>query len=265
MKGEDLKLSIEFENRPAEWNNEGIEPSFESKNNGFSPGDKPPAAWINWQFNKTYKSIDELQDTVSDIDTEVKKTVPISKGGTGATTASAARVNLSAVPTSRKVNNKQLTTNITLDYSDVGAAASVHNHSADDITSGTVPILRGGTGATDIYSAHNNLGLMKRYNNFDHLTLPDNCTITDILNAMASNTYIETAVSTVSQYHELFPGTQGFARLVKVNADRSYAEFINMSESSSVAGIWVGYYRPNSAFTGWKRIYTSFDTIPIVN
>lgn len=48
---------------------------------------------------------------------------PITEGGTGATTAAAALTNL-------------------------GAAASSHNHSAANITSGTLPVARGGTGAT---------------------------------------------------------------------------------------------------------------------
>ena len=50
-------------------------------------------------------------------------TVPVAKGGTGATTAAQARTNL-------------------------GAAASSHNHSAANITSGTLAVARGGTGVT---------------------------------------------------------------------------------------------------------------------
>ena len=50
-------------------------------------------------------------------------TVPVSKGGTGSTSASAARTAL-------------------------GAAASSHSHSASNITSGTLPVARGGTGVT---------------------------------------------------------------------------------------------------------------------
>lgn len=68
-------------------------------------------------------------------------TVPVTKGGTGATTADAARTNL-------------------------GAAAESHNHSASDINSGTlnssrlptVPVAKGGTGATTAASALTNLG-----------------------------------------------------------------------------------------------------------
>ena len=51
-----------------------------------------------------------------------------------------------AVPTSRTVNSKALSGDITLSASDVGAAPSSHNHSASNITSGTLGVARGGTG-----------------------------------------------------------------------------------------------------------------------
>ena len=40
----------------------------------------------------------------------------------------------------------------------IGAAASSHNHSASNITSGTLPISRGGTGGTNPSAVLNNLG-----------------------------------------------------------------------------------------------------------
>ena len=48
-------------------------------------------------------------------------TMSINHGGTGATTASEALSNLGAVPTTRTVNSKALSSNITLNASDVGA------------------------------------------------------------------------------------------------------------------------------------------------
>lgn len=74
---------------------------------------------------------------------------------------------LGGVPTSRTVNGKALSSNVTLSASDVGAASSSHNHAASNITSGTlssdrlptVPISKGGTGATTAEGALENLGI----------------------------------------------------------------------------------------------------------
>ena len=65
-------MSLEFKNKPLEWNEKGIEPTEEVKNVGFQPGYKPPAAYFNNFMNKTFKSIEELQSIVSDVDTEAK-------------------------------------------------------------------------------------------------------------------------------------------------------------------------------------------------
>jgi hypothetical protein len=50
---------------------------------------------------------------------------------------------------------------INITYSNVGAAAASHNHSAGNITSGTLPIARGGTGGTTAATARANLGAAK--------------------------------------------------------------------------------------------------------
>ena len=55
---------------------------------------------------------------------------------------------IGAVPTTRTINSKPLSSDITLNASDVGAAESIHRHLMSDITSGTLPIDMGGTGAT---------------------------------------------------------------------------------------------------------------------
>ena len=76
-------------------------------------------------------------------------TLPVARGGTGATTAANARTNLG----------------ITL--ANIGAAATSHNHSAANITSGTlnsarlptIPVTKGGTGATTAAQARVNLGV----------------------------------------------------------------------------------------------------------
>ena len=66
-------------------------------------------------------------------------TVPIRRGGTGATTAAAARDSLGITPSA------------------IGAATSAHTHAPSDIT-GQIPINKGGTGADDAAGARSNLG-----------------------------------------------------------------------------------------------------------
>ena len=68
-------------------------------------------------------------------------TLAIGHGGTGATTAAAARTaleitpeNIGAVPTSRKVNSKALTADISLSASDVGAVAKTGDTMTGDLT-----------------------------------------------------------------------------------------------------------------------------------
>ena len=63
-----------------------------------------------------------------------------------------------AVPTSRTVNGKELSSDIDLAASDVGASSTGHKHSAGDVTSGTLPIARGGTGAASASAALTALG-----------------------------------------------------------------------------------------------------------
>ena len=45
--------------RLPEWENEGVEPSANLKENGFVAGYKPPAAVFNWLFNKLIKRANE--------------------------------------------------------------------------------------------------------------------------------------------------------------------------------------------------------------
>ena len=73
--------------------------------------------------------------------TQLDGNVPVSRGGTGAATAAAARSNLGITP------------------ENIGAAPSSHNHSASSINSGTLPIARGGTGATTAAAARSSLGI----------------------------------------------------------------------------------------------------------
>lgn len=45
-----------------EWHNVGIEPPQEFKDNGWTPGVKPPAQYMNWWMNSSYLAIKALQE-----------------------------------------------------------------------------------------------------------------------------------------------------------------------------------------------------------
>ena len=86
--------------------------------------------------------------------------------------------NIGAVPTTRKVNSKPLSGDITLSYSDVGAANEQHNHSADEISSGTLPIERGGTNSITSTQALENLGGVPKTRTVNNKALSNDISLT---------------------------------------------------------------------------------------
>ncbi|PIC73353.1 fibronectin type III domain-containing protein [Sporosarcina sp. P17b] len=44
------------------WLKQGIEPSLQEKNGGWSPGNRPPAQFLNWYMNQTYLILKEHSD-----------------------------------------------------------------------------------------------------------------------------------------------------------------------------------------------------------
>ncbi|KQU22368.1 hypothetical protein ASG61_22965 [Bacillus sp. Leaf75] len=48
-----------------EWLNPGQEPPSTRKNSGWSPQDRPPAEWMNYHQNRTYKVLKELQENAT--------------------------------------------------------------------------------------------------------------------------------------------------------------------------------------------------------
>ena len=92
-------------------------------------------------INTALKKLENKINNISSGGTEIDLPLSIANGGTGATSASAARTALGITP------------------ANIGAAASSHNHSASNITSGTLTIARGGTGATTAADARTALGI----------------------------------------------------------------------------------------------------------
>lgn len=99
---------------------------------------------------------DRMSTSETDIDNLENRVTPISLGGTGATTTSEALVNLGLTATASELNFVDgVTSNIQTQID--GKASSSHNHSASNITSGTLAIARGGTGASTASNAVSNL------------------------------------------------------------------------------------------------------------
>ena len=80
-------------------------------------------------------------------------TLALNKGGTGATTAAAARTNLGAAAASHTHTKSQIT-----DFP-ATMPPTAHSHSADDITSGVLDVARGGTGQATVKAALQALGI----------------------------------------------------------------------------------------------------------
>ena len=97
--------------------------------------------------------------------------LPIARGGTGATTAAAARTALGITPANIGAGTQSAVeaAQTTADNAASAAAAAQqtangkapvsHTHAVVDITSGTLPIARGGTGQTTVAGVRNALGL----------------------------------------------------------------------------------------------------------
>lgn len=64
---------------------------------------------------------------------------------------------ITATDVNNHINNKSNPHEVTAEQ--VGAAASSHNHAASNITSGTLPVARGGTGVTSLDALKKSLGI----------------------------------------------------------------------------------------------------------
>lgn len=96
------------------WDSAGAEPPDSKKISGFGPGDKPPADWFNWLFNKSYKALQNLFVNAQNKDEKGKK------NGYAALDANGKVINADGTQASgvQSVNNK--TGVVNLNASDVG-------------------------------------------------------------------------------------------------------------------------------------------------
>lgn len=63
---------MNFTNKAPIWNAEGQQPTKELQEQGFTAGYKPPAAYFNYMFNNYTKSINETQDKVVGLESQMQ-------------------------------------------------------------------------------------------------------------------------------------------------------------------------------------------------
>jgi hypothetical protein len=55
-----------FEKELPQWKEKGVKPPQSKLDEGWKVQDKPPAAWLNWQMNKTYEALKEVQEKAAE-------------------------------------------------------------------------------------------------------------------------------------------------------------------------------------------------------
>ena len=66
-----------FQEKLPDWHAEGVEPPESKRNTGWEPGERPPAEYWNWQMNRTYKALEELQKKAIHKDDVKASDIPI--------------------------------------------------------------------------------------------------------------------------------------------------------------------------------------------
>lgn len=67
-----------FEKELPQWKEKGVKPPQSKLDEGWKVQDKPPAAWLNWQMNKTYEALKEVQEKAAE-KTEVSSAIENAK------------------------------------------------------------------------------------------------------------------------------------------------------------------------------------------
>lgn len=67
-----------FEKELPQWKEKGVKPPQSKLDEGWKVQDKPPAAWLNWQMNKTYEALKEVQEKAAE-KTEVASAIEDTK------------------------------------------------------------------------------------------------------------------------------------------------------------------------------------------
>ena len=161
--------------------------------------------------------------------------------------------NIGAVPTTRKVNSKPLSSDVTLTPSDIGAANEQHNHSADEINSGILPIERGGTNASTSTQALENLGGVPKTRTVNNKALSSDISLTasDVGAAASGHSH---AFSTLTSKPTTLSGygiTDAVPATRKVN-NKALSSDISLTASDVGAATTAQGTKADSALQGVK-------------
>ena len=191
-------MAHEFEHTMDSWATSGVKsaPSSSLKTTGFEGGMKPPASVFNWFFDKFSKAITELQE----VSGTIEDTVPITKGGTGATTATQALTNL-------------------------GASASKDHK-------------------VKTYTSLSEIGASQGSE-----------TIADIVNKMPDNSILMYEIDDTYNSATYPEYTSGNAYLMATKINANHIEFM-FYVGSSTSRIWTGFCGNVFGWSGWKELLT---------
>lgn len=161
--------------------------------------------------------------------------------------------NIGAVPSTRKVNSKPLSSDITLSYSDVGAANEQHNHSADEISSGILPIERGGTNADTASEALENLGGVPKTRTINNKALSSNISLTasDVGASASGHSHAFSAITSKPTTLSGYGITDAVPTTRKVN-NKALSSNISLTASDVGAATTAQGTKADSAIQGVK-------------
>ena len=173
---------------------------------------------------------------------------------------------ISAVPISRKINNKTLTQDITLTNTDVNAAALSHHHTMEDIEfSSVLSIARGGTGASTQKGAQENLGVYSIYTSLAGI-ISYPCSILEALTALPNNSTLILNISLDSTTITGLPQNSGVLTITKNQLNNSRIIFNHLKSSAQEeSSTYMGIYSVDSTpYTiTWEKILTSSSIVPV--